>query len=302
MTRLQSAVTDYTGALKKQRDRLHLSRWLRDLAATSQAACPVCGGGFDQSNAELDALCDALANVEANARQLEPVPAAFDKELVQVRAQVRRFTDSLKGVRARKQATEARSRRIQDEHWRNAAVDRFLGRMEQALLVLKAPDGDPALAAEVAELKNRLDQLRAGMSDVAARERQKAALARVSATMARLLPGLDSERPNDPAELNVDDLTIRVTGGSGRPDFLWEIGSGANWLSYHVAAMVGLHERKPLTGRVIAARPRMREIGVDGNEPAKTRRAWTSRQGRPFECKSVRGAAIGLGSRPSLRG
>ena len=31
--------------------------------------------------------------------------------------------------------------------------------------------------------------------------------------------------------------------------------------------------RKPLTGRVIAARARMREIGVDGNEPAKTRRA-----------------------------
>jgi hypothetical protein len=23
---------------------------------------------------------------------------------------------------------------------------------------------------------------------------------------------------------------------------LWEIGSGANWLSYHVAAMIGLHE------------------------------------------------------------
>ena len=61
-------------------------------------------------------------------------------------------------------------------------------------------------------------------------------------------------------------------------------------------------EGKPLTGRVIAARPRMREIGVDGNEPAKTRRAWTSRQGRPPARKSVRRAAIGLGSRPSLRG
>jgi multidrug efflux pump subunit AcrB len=59
---------------------------------------------------------------------------------------------------------------------------------------------------------------------------------------------------------------------------------------------------KPLTGRVIAARPRMREIGVDGNDPAKTRRAWTSRQGRPPARKSVQRAAIGLGSRPSWRG
>jgi hypothetical protein len=114
--------------------------------------------------------------------------------------------------------------------------------MEQALLVLKAPEGDSAFAAEVAELKARLEQLRAGLSDRAARDRQRAALARVSATMAQLLPGLDSERPYDPAELNIDDLTIRVAGSSGRPDFRWEIGSGANWLSYHVAALVRLHE------------------------------------------------------------
>jgi hypothetical protein len=60
--------------------------------------------------------------------------------------------------------------------------------------------------------------------------------------MARFLPGLDTERPQDPAVLNIDDLTVRVTGSSGRPDFLWEIGSGANWLSYHVATMLALHE------------------------------------------------------------
>ncbi|MBN8468799.1 DUF3732 domain-containing protein [Corallococcus exiguus] len=241
MVQLRSAVDDYNGALKKQRDRLQLSRWLRDLSEKSEASCPLCGGSFEHADGELDALCDALANVEATARQLEPVPAAFDKELVQVRQQVRRFTDSLKGVRARKQAVEERSKRIRDERWRRAAVDRFLGRMEQALKVLKAPEGDPAFFAEVAELRSRLAALRAASSDSAARERRDAALQRVSATMARLLPGLDAEFPNEPAELNIDDLTIRVTRPNRR-DFLWEIGSGANWLSYHVAVMLGLHE------------------------------------------------------------
>jgi hypothetical protein len=54
-------------------------------------------------------------------------------------------------------------------------------------------------------------------------------------------PG-NAEKPNDPAELDLAELTIRVTGESGRKDYLWELGSGANWLSYHVASLVALHE------------------------------------------------------------
>lgn len=241
MVQLRAAVDDYTGALKKQRDRLHLSRWLRDLSEKSEASCPVCGGAFDHANGELDTLCDALANVEATARRLEPVPVVFDKELVQVREQVRRYTDSLRAVRSRKQAVEERSKRIRDERWQRAAVDRFLGRTEQALKVLKAPHGDSVLAAEIEEMKARLEALRAASSDSAARARREAALKRVSAAMARLLPGLNAEHPNEPAELDIDELTIRVTRPNRR-DYLWEIGSGANWLSYHVAVMLGLHE------------------------------------------------------------
>jgi hypothetical protein len=91
MIRLRETVDEYTGALKKQRDRLGLSRWLRELQ--HDASCPLCGGQFKDAQHELDLLCDALAEVEASARQMSPVPAAFDRELVQVREQVRRHTD-----------------------------------------------------------------------------------------------------------------------------------------------------------------------------------------------------------------
>lgn len=242
MLKLRTAVDDYTGALKKQRERLQLSRWLRDLADSHKARCPVCGGPFGEADEQLNSLCDALAAIEATARRLDPVPAVFDRELVEVREQVRKLSERLKGVRTRREAVEGRSARIRNERWRRSSVDRFIGRMEQALQVLTAPQGDPALAADVEELKRRIADVRAALSDEAVRERQRAALQRVAASMARALPELDAERPDDPAELNVDDLTIRVTAASGRSDFLWEIGSGANWLSYHVAAMLGLHE------------------------------------------------------------
>ena len=51
---------------------------------------------------------------------------------------------------------------------------------------------------------------------------------------------MDVERPNDPLRLSIDDLTLQVVS-SEREDYLWEIGSGANWVAYHVATVLSLH-------------------------------------------------------------
>lgn len=241
MTKLRAAVSDYSSALGKQRERLDLARWLRDLSTTTETKhCPICGGPFDEAHDELNVLCDALAGIEDTARQIAPIPAVFDKELVQVREEARRLVDRLSATRARRTAIEERSKRVKEERWRRASIDRFLGRAEQALQSHKHAQESP-LIGEVAELKRRLDELRREISEPAIRAKLDGALKRLSGTMARILPGLDAERPNDPAELVVDELTIRVIGTGGRSDFLWELGSGANWLSYHVAALLSLH-------------------------------------------------------------
>ena len=62
-----------------------------------------------------------------------------------------------------------------------------------------------------------------------------------SANAEKLTPSLDAERPNDPISLSIQDLTVKVEG-IDREDYLWEIGSGSNWLSYHVAISLGLHQ------------------------------------------------------------
>ena len=240
MTRLRSAVDEYSGALAKQRERLQLSTWLHDLSEATEGTCPVCGGAIDGAAHELEVLCAALASVEETARQLDPIPAAFDKELVEVRQGIRALTDRLTAAKTRRAAIQQTSQRIREDGWRRAAVDRFIGRMEQALEALSMGDDASDLAKDVAELKARLDDLKQGFSEKSARERQAAALKQLSAAMARILPGLEVERPNDAAELDITELTIRVTGDNGRQDYLWEIGSGANWLAYHVACMLAL--------------------------------------------------------------
>ena len=56
-----------------------------------------------------------------------------------------------------------------------------------------------------------------------------------------LLPHLDAEFPNSPIELSITDLTLRIKNAN-RTDSLYEIGSGANWLSYHVAVTLALQQ------------------------------------------------------------
>jgi hypothetical protein len=42
--------------------------------------------------------------------------------------------------------------------------------------------------------------------------------------------------------LNIRELSLQFGRLSGRTDFLWEIGSGQNWVGYHVTGLLSLHE------------------------------------------------------------
>lgn len=237
--RLRASVDDYTGALSKQRDRLSLSRWLRE-RVSHDARCPICGGKTEAVSNELDCLCDALAEIEASSRQLSAVPAVFDKELIEVRQGVRELTERLQATRIQRRALEARSDELARARLKSSEVDRFLGRLEQALTMFEHMESDTAAREEVECLRAELAELREALSASGYRRRTKDALGRVSMFMSRVLPALDAERPNDPVELSIEDLTLRVKASSGRKDSLWEIGSGANWLAYHVALTLAL--------------------------------------------------------------
>lgn len=262
MNRLRSSLQDYSEALEKQRERLGLSRWLREMS-NNDVRCPVCSSALGDAHKALDSLCDALAETENNARQVSPAPAAFDRETLQVREQIRVGTDRLEGLRIRKRAHEEANAKSRESKNREMAADRFLGRAEQALKVYVGADDNNETREEIERMRRELNALRDALSEGKIRERIRAALQRVSIFMGRVLPVLDVEgaNANNPVELSIDDLTLRVTNKSGRTDFLWEIGSGANWLAYHVAAILSLQllfleqQQSPVPNLVVLDQP-----------------------------------------------
>lgn len=240
MNRMRVGVDQYQDALALQRGRLQLSSWL--VSHTDDGAdCPMCGSQTDSAKRKLAVLSERLREVEAEAGVDKEVPAAFDRELQRVTEEVGQTTERLRSVQIRKRALAGRSDEARQQQFAAQRAERFVGNLESALDLHRRLGSDSELVDEVVRLKELVRRLEAELraQDVEARKRR--ALDAISNNAGRLLPHLDVESPNDPISLEINDLTIKVRG-TERDDYLSEIGSGSNWLSYHLAVLLALHQ------------------------------------------------------------
>lgn len=259
MTRLRETVVHYGQALQIKRDRLNISGWIRGLYDDDHV-CPICGARNDLAEAGLDELVLALQDTERQIGDFESVPAAFDREYERVRAEIARATERLDAIKIRRAALHSSSEEIRRRQYVSNAAVRFVGGLEEALTRFDSLTNDSVAVLEVADLRERVTRLETQLREQDIRAAIDRALRRVSSYAGRILPQLDAERPYDPIALLIDDLTLKVTG-VGREDYLWEIGSGANWLSYHVAVSLALHDLfleqtdNPVPGLIVYDQP-----------------------------------------------
>ena len=240
MTALRESTIHYKGALHIQRDRLKISEWLRNTHQKDHD-CPLCGGSLSQSTETLDNLYHALQSVEEAAGHFDAVPAAFDREYNRVKSEIRTLTDKLRGIQVRIKSLEQRSKEARQRHYDSLQTSRFIGNIEESLQTYARLGKDSELNSEIMELRERVNILTKEISNASIQAKTKRALNVIASNVGKILPYLDLERPNDPISLLIDDLTIKVSSIE-REDFLWEIGSGSNWLSYHIAVTLGLQQ------------------------------------------------------------
>jgi hypothetical protein len=236
INRLLDSSQSYGDALHIQRDRLAVSDWLRQLGEGADG--PLAAVSPDARD-HLDMLCEALEGLELEIRSRTTVTDKMDSEQLRLRRQAEESIARLNETRAQITDLERRSTVVSDEIYRADQVERYLGRLEQALTLYERSGEDAELNIEVKDLKERISSLRAEVSERLIRERMQSSLSAIETIAGQIIPTLDAEWPDAPIRLLVDDLTMKIVQGS-RDDYLWEIGSGANWLAYHVSISLAL--------------------------------------------------------------
>ncbi len=242
MNRLRVGVHQYENALLMQRDRLKISGWLLS-NANDESDCPMCGSHSDSAKQKLQVLVQRLSDVEAaiGADTHKEVPAAFDRELQRVTSEVSNATERLRSIQLSKRALTSRSKAAREQQFSTRRAERFVGNIESALELHRKLGSDSELVEEVNNLKEIVQNLEKELREKDIELRKNQALRVINAKAGKILQGLDVEDPNAPISLEINDLTIKVLGGE-RDDYLSEIGSGSNWLSYHLAVLLSLHQ------------------------------------------------------------
>ncbi len=136
-----------------------------------------------------------------------------------------------------------------------------MGRLEADLEIYDRIGASGELRDTIAELRERIAVLVRDVSEAALKDKLNGALESVATEAGKFISTLDVERPDDRISLMINDLTVKVRGDE-RDDYLWEIESGSNWLSYHIATSLALQmfflqkvDESPVPGFVVYDQP-----------------------------------------------
>lgn len=249
MLQLKASADDYNSSLQIQRDRLEISNWFKQ-KYISGTRCPFCREERSGIPDAVQQLCDAITEIEETSRSLRTMPAAFEREMHQVEEEIEHVTESLQAIRERIISQSSSNEADAKSKYTIQSIARFLGRLETSLLTYSRIGKDAKLENQILELAESIGKLERIVDEGKIKRDIQSAIRYVNLAAGKIIEKLDSEHPNDPIEFVIKDLTLKVHSGSDRADYLWEIGSASNWLSYHLAIILAFqrffHDKKPL--------------------------------------------------------
>lgn len=257
------------------------------------ATCALCGQVLDEDdNADARAAVEsALARAERRlelARRDTPRIEDARRELLEqqreARDEIRDVDQSLDALAARDELVARTQEAMNLQSYVRGRIALYLDTSEET--------GDAELErlrGEVASTEEKVGSLAEALDSDAVRSRTTSLLRTVSRQMTTWARRLDLEHAHDGALIDIDRLTVVADTPNG-PAYMDSggIGSGMNWVGYHLTAYLALQrffieQRRPVPSFIVldqpsqAFFPRDRETGGDLDELTDTDRENTRR-------------------------
>ena len=237
---LAGTVNDYDAVLQEQTASVVGAGWFK--SKTHYDACILCGSGTPIAQVALDELDSSIAEISALAAGAASTRPMVDRDIVVIQEQLLKDERELLSLRQTRQTFEAEVDQERGQSQRLEDVFRFIGSTEQALRMLGEVDGEGGLVERAAALRREISGLDSEMDEDDQRARAERVHNQISTYIPKFIKSLGVAGAEGKPVLDERELNLKFERvGANRPDFLWEIGSGENWMGYHLATLLALH-------------------------------------------------------------
>lgn len=175
-----------------------------------------------------------MRSVEERSPQMKQVVRTLEGRLEEAQRKLRENREALETLQASNQRLQA----LRDRATRRAHV---LGRIGLYLESLPALEDTSDLKREMEELRAQISQLEEELSDEAVQDRIQSYLSILSRDMSEWARELRLEHSEHPLRLDLKRLTVVADGNEG-PIPMERMGSGENWVGYHLISHFALHK------------------------------------------------------------
>lgn len=256
MAELQSSRSQLESARALAKDRQGYSREadaqlarLRtiDLITGSEAAdahtCPLCETQLsaDQAPPIIDDIRTAATELDAQIRAVEERSPQMQAVVASLEARVQDVQRQLRENREAMEAIQIQNARVQELHDRRARRAHVVGRISLYLESVPQLESTSNLRREIEQLKTQIQAMEDELSDDVVEERIESIVSILSRDMSEWARRLRLEHSEHPLRLDLKRLTV-VADASDGPIPMDRMGSGENWVGYHLIAHLALHK------------------------------------------------------------
>lgn len=205
--------------------------------------CPLCSRELDESNEipSIGQIRESLTDVSSRLESVTRAAPQIEEAIAELESRLRSVNETLAKNRSEMEAVQLASARVQQIQDRVSRQALILGRVGLYVESLPELPDTRELEQRAAQLQTQCEALEQELSSDVILDRMGSIISILSQEMTAWAQSLQLEHSRFPLRLDMKKLTIIADTADG-PIPMDRMGSGENWVGYHLLAHLALHK------------------------------------------------------------
>ena len=240
-------MAQYSDELDNQIARVGILSWFRN-NISGNSSCVLCGSPSSYSRQEIEWLKKTMTSIESELNKIAQAPVRLDKDVVSIQQKISNLQDKMMSLRNERAELESKSKDAEEARFSFQQVNQFIGRMQQAITHIDYSDESSEINLSLKDYEKKLKSVKSQIAKYQITKELNESFFLIGHNTQKFAKHLGLERVDSKIEFDRKELMLGfyrtdTPDEKEKVDFLFEIGSGENWMGYHVAFFLSLHEK-----------------------------------------------------------